>query len=74
MDEAERLQIRRWVETWRKAGPALAAIQRDELRSMTDAERRRAIEAVLSLAPVCTEPRPTSGLVEQQKRFARFRT
>ncbi len=53
MDESERSQIKRWVETWRKAGPALAAIEREELRAMTDAERRRAIEAVLSLAPVC---------------------
>ena len=73
MDEAERAQIKRWVETWRKAGPALAAIEREELRRMTDDERRRAIEAVMSLAPVCTEPRPTSGLVEQQRRFAKFR-
>ena len=73
MDDSERAQIKRWVETWRKAGPALAAIEREELRSMTDDERRRAIEAVLSLAPVCTEPRSTSGLIEQQKRFARLR-
>ena len=36
-------------------------------------EQLRAIEAVMSLAPVCTEPRPTSGLVEQQRRFAKFR-
>lgn len=73
MDEAERSQTKRWVETWRKAGPALAAIERAELRAMTDDERRRAIDAVLSLAPVCTEPRPTSGLVEFQKWLAKLR-
>lgn len=73
MDERERAQIKRWVETWRKAGPALAAIEREDLRRMTDDERRRAIEAVMSLAPVCTEPRPTSGLVDFQKWLAKMR-
>lgn len=73
MDEAERAQIKHWVDTWRTAGPALAAIEREEMRRMTDDERRRAIEAVMSLAPVCTEPRPTSGLVDFQKWLAKMR-
>ncbi|HVA47330.1 MAG TPA: hypothetical protein VNH11_13255 [Pirellulales bacterium] len=61
-----------WVRVWKSAGPRLAEIERRELREMTEADRRRAIHAVLTLLPVWTDAPATSGLVEQQKWFRKF--
>lgn len=55
---------------WRRVGPLLEAIRRQELRALTNAE------AVLSLGQLGdfalmlkTEERTTSGLAEMQRRF-----
>jgi hypothetical protein len=64
---------RRWAATWRDATPHLEAIRRRELR---------AIDAFAAIALLCGSadyrhgtraPRPTSGLVEQQRLFGRLR-
>ena len=60
---------RRWVRTWRAAGPRLEQVRRTELRRL---DQRRAIallcgEADYTVPP--RAPRPTSGLVEQQRWF-----
>jgi hypothetical protein len=64
---------RAWVAAWREAAPRLEAIRRRELR---------AIDAFTAISHLCgpadyTEapraPRPTSGLIEQQRLFARLR-
>jgi hypothetical protein len=65
---------RRWVETWREAAPRLEAIRRQELR---------ALDVFTAISLLCgpvkyhegpRAPKPTSGLVEQQRLFARLRT
>jgi len=63
----------RWVCTWQAAGPLLAEIERRELEQMTDEEWRQAVEDVLSVIPPDAEAPTTSGLVEQQKWFAKLR-
>jgi len=65
--------LRRWVDTWRHAGPELDRIRRAEIESIDTREAVRQIfedfdQSVLEPAP------PTSGLVEQQAWFARLRT
>jgi hypothetical protein len=69
----EEALIRRWIETWERAGPELEAIRRRELAQMTDAEARAAAADLLSmpLAPDLPERR-SSGLVEQQRWFMRL--
>ena len=60
---------RRWVRTWRQAGPRLEQVRRDELRRL-DPQRAVALlcgEADYTVPP--RAPRPTSGLVEQQRWF-----
>ena len=62
-------QAKRWVETWKQAGPELERIRREELRRR---DPYRAIEALCydterDASPV--EPPPTSGLIEQQRWF-----
>jgi hypothetical protein len=62
-------QGRRWVKTWQRAGPELDRLRRDELRT---ADAYAAIARLLGPASYREPPRapkPTSGLVEQQRLF-----
>jgi len=65
--------LRKWVETWKAAGPELAEIERRELEQMTDEEAKEAAIAVLTL-PLREDPPDSdgSGLVEQQRWFAKL--
>ena len=66
----EQIEIgRRWVETWKRAGPELERIRRKELREM---DGFRAIELLYAPADYTQPPyapKPWSGLVEQQRWF-----
>ena len=77
MDNADITELnRRWVEQWRTTGPMLEAIRAEELRAMTDEQARAASEMLLAAAPIPGDPRThstTSGLIEQQRIFARGR-
>lgn len=63
---------RAWVAAWRDAGPRLEAIRRQELR---------ALDSFTAISWLCgpadyhegpRAPKPTSGLIEQQRLFARL--
>lgn len=62
------------VAQWRRAGPALAQVRRDELRRLTDAEALAAAEELLDLMWLLPPSTDASGLVEQQRLFAHART
>ena len=64
---------RRWVEAWKIAGPELERVRRQELRQL---------DAYLAIALLCgpadynqapRAPKPTSGLIEQQRIFRKLR-
>ena len=58
------------MQTWKDAAPALEAIRRDELRRL---DAYAAIQLLCGPADYRVEPRapkPTSGLVEQQRIFS----
>jgi hypothetical protein len=64
---------RRWVDIWRAAGPDLERIRRQELRAL-DAYKTIALlcgPADYRVAP--RAPKPTSGLVDQQRFFHELR-
>jgi hypothetical protein len=66
--------LKRWAQTWASAGNALEDLRRRELTAMTDDHVRRAIADIFTDAPIPDlPPRTTSGLVEQQRLFARLR-
>jgi hypothetical protein len=66
--------LKRWAETWERAGRELALIRRRELQAMTDEDVRRAVADLFSGAmPADLPPRTTSGLVEQQRLFSLLR-
>lgn len=55
----------------RQAGAALARVRRDELRRLTDAEALVAADELLDLIRLLPPPTELSGLIEQQRLFAR---
>jgi hypothetical protein len=64
---------RRWVEVWKKAGPRLERLRREELRRL-DVDRAIALLCgPLDYTAPPRTPRPTSGLVEQQRWFMKAR-
>jgi len=68
----ERELMRRWVETWRRAGTELDEIRRREIEA---AGTREAIRQLFGSAEALRDlpPRTTSGLVDQQAWFAKLR-
>jgi hypothetical protein len=71
--EDERNRGREWVAAWKRAAPALAAVRRQELEALDSFTAIRLLcgEADYHVAP--RTPRPSSGLVEQQRIFKRQR-
>jgi hypothetical protein len=61
------------VARWQRAGQALAEVHREELRGLTDAGALAAAEELLDLLRYLPARHEVSGLVEQQRVFARLR-
>lgn len=60
---------KRWVQAWKEAGPELERLKREELRRL---DTVHAIALLCGPADYTVPPRapkPTSGLVEQQRWF-----
>jgi glycine/D-amino acid oxidase-like deaminating enzyme len=65
----EMAMARRWVQTWQAAAPELERLRREELRQL---DPQRAIALLCGPADYTVPPRaprPTSGLIEQQRWF-----
>lgn len=60
---------KRWVQTWREAGPELERIRREELRRLGPGQAISLLcgEADYTVPP--RAPKPASGLVDQQRWF-----
>lgn len=68
----DRELLRLWVDTWRRAGAELAEIRRHEIETADTQEAVRQLFGTEGYFDSCPL-RTTSGLVEQQALFARFR-
>jgi hypothetical protein len=69
----DRERLREWVETWRRVGPELEEIRRREIEEM---DTRQAIRQIFGSPEFFfrhLEAPATSGLVEQQRWFAKLR-
>jgi len=71
MDDRE--TMRRWVETWKSAGPELEAVRRKEIEKINVLESLAALEGAFNYATRTLPPRDSSGLVEMQKWFSKLR-
>jgi hypothetical protein len=70
MDERE--AIRRWVETWKEAGPELEAIRHREIREADNLKTLALLECAFNQALRTAPLRPSSGLVEMQAWFRKL--
>lgn len=70
--------MRAWVENWKRIGPELEAAKKRELRAMSEEEgTRRALRVMDSRAEraeLPEESNTSSGLIEQQRLFMKFRS
>ncbi len=65
----DRVQIERWIATWREAEPALAEQKRAELEKLSTPRALSELAAAFEHARLRTPLSETSGLVEQQRYF-----
>ena len=70
MDEGDK--IRRWVETWKEAGPELEAIRRREVAEADNLRVLALLEDAFNHAVHSQPPRPSSGMVEMQRWLAKL--
>jgi len=64
--------MRRWVQTWKEAGPELEAIRREEIRKADNLEDLAVFEGAFNQALRSLRPEPSSGMIEMQKWFAKL--
>jgi len=66
--------IRRWVRTWRQAGPELEKIRLREVRDEDNLLSLRMLARAFNQATGTEPPRQSSGLIEMQRYLARLHT
>lgn len=70
MTESE--MIRKWVQTWKEAGPVLELIRLREVRDADNLLTLQLLEPAFEQSVRCNPPRLTSGLVEMQRLLAKL--
>jgi hypothetical protein len=64
---------RAWVAAWRRAGPELERVRREELRALDAYSAIALLMGPTDYTVAPRVPRPMSGLVEQQRLFQMLR-
>ncbi len=64
---------RGFVEHWRRVGPLLERIQKQELREFCHEEHWQEVDALLEIAAQNATVRTTSGLVQWQRALGKSR-
>jgi len=65
------MDMKQWVENWKRVGPILEQLKYEELRAPDYDKGLADFIPMLDWACANAEPREISGLVEQQRFFAR---
>ena len=72
MTDAERELTRRWIDTWAAAAPELQKVRDADIRAADTASMIECTAAMFRDAVRNFPPKPTSGLIEQQRWFMKF--
>jgi hypothetical protein len=64
---------RRWVDIWKRAGPELERVKRNELRRLDHQQTLQLLCGPADYNVPLRAPKPTSGLIEQQRWFMKAR-
>lgn len=71
MTAEEKTRAKICVDAWRRAGPELERMRREDIRRADTARSIPAFDGLFEGAIRDFPPKPTSGLVEQQRCFHR---
>ena len=63
---------RRWVKAWQDAAPQLERIRRQELRQLDPYQAIALLCGIANYRDPPRAPKPTSGLIEQQRLFRKL--
>ncbi len=67
-------QEKQWVAAWGRAGARLAELEREDLRKTDTQKSLMNLACAYESCRLHHKPRPTSGLVEQQRWFRKLRS
>lgn len=67
-------EAQRWVDAWMRAGAALEKVRQNDVKSADTASAMRSFTGSVLNVVRTRPPAQTSGLVEQQRLFRKFRT
>ncbi len=73
MNEMDKESVQRWIAGWKAAGPVLEKLRKDAIRNSDTAKAIEQLSDAFDSALLHYPPSKTSGLVEQQRLFARCR-
>jgi hypothetical protein len=74
MDELEEQRVRQWIRNWEEAAPMLERLRNEAIRNTDTAAAIEQLSDAFESARRHWTPPTTSGLVEQQRLFARLRS
>jgi hypothetical protein len=72
MDEREKQRVRQWIRNWEAAAPVLQRLRDEAIRNADTAAAIEQLSDAYESARRHWTPPTTSGLVEQQRWFARL--
>lgn len=73
MVKSQEQLVQRWIEDWKAAGPVLESLRAEEIGRTDTAAAIEQLSDAFESARREWSPSTTSGLVEQQRLFARLR-
>jgi hypothetical protein len=73
MDELEKQRVRQWIQNWEAVAPVLEELRAEAIRNSDTAAAIEQLSDAFESARLHWTPPTTSGLVEQQRLFARLR-
>ena len=73
MEELEKERVRQWVRNWEVVAPVLEELRAEAIRNSDTAAAIEQLSDAFESARRHWSPPATSGLVEQQRWFARLR-
>ena len=73
MSKEQMEQTRAWLKNWETLGPVLESLRHEELRRLQTVTSLTPFNTLFRMAIRESPPGPTSGLIEQQALFSKFR-
>jgi len=73
MTDEEREKLRTWVNGWKETGAVLEKLRREEIHNSNLAETILSLNDASQSALLFYPPQPTSGLIEMQRLFMKFK-